>query len=317
MSLQYSNTKNGRSRYQTYLLGLSFRPAEWLQVTASIPYTFIDGYDAFYDETAPGVERKNVFTYSSEGIGDVVLMGWVNAAPAFLPQPPEAGEEKSGDPPGEEPARCGSGDPLEGIGKPNIYLGLGVKLATGSDDEFDLKKYRFDRSKAVTGEYSKSDGIRPARFQLGTGTYDLLLGAFYQQRFGRWTPYMGLSWQLTSGENSVEYERGDTFSWVAGTQCVLYCTSDCRQLYVRGGISGVISAHDIDHSEDTTKLGKQSKGRVPDTRGTYHFFDLGGGYDLTENLSVFTTFRYPLNDPVDVSENSFDWQFSVGLQYRF
>jgi hypothetical protein len=158
----------------------------------------------------------------------------------------------------------------------------------------------------------------PSRFQLGTGTTDILVAAFYQQRFGRWQPSVGLSYQFTGGENDIGYERSDRISWTVGTKFHLMDRPDCMQFYLYGGISGSdITSNDVDHSEDTTQLGSQEKGKVDGTKGTYNFYNLGVGYDITRNLTVSGGLTLPLDSQDDDSEYSFDRSYSLTLQLRF
>ncbi len=305
LSLAYSNTDSGTSTYQSYSLGARYRVLDWLQLTASVPYTDIDGRDVVWDQPAPGVDRRNVFEYSNSGLGDVIVMGWLDCLYPFCDEKPAADEDAIN-------------LTIEGTGDPLVYFGVGVKLDTGDDDEFDRAKYIFDRSKAVTGEPSESDGILPSRLQLGTGTTDILLGMIYQQRFGRFTPSVGLSYQMGGGENSVGYERSDRVSWAAGGKYIIWQPDCDRQFYASAGVSGTtMTSRDIDHSEDTTLLGSQERGRVRGTRGTYNFYNLGLGYDINEDITLSGSYVLPIDDPDEDSEYSFGSSFSVSLQFRF
>jgi|GEM_PF-3223428 len=307
ISLSASHADSGDAEYYSSSLGLRVRPLEWLQVTASVPYTRVKGKEIIWDQPTPGVDRKNVFAYDERGLGDIVLMGWVNVLYPFL-------ADRST--PADSQGRVD--DLSEMFGSPSLFFGAGAKLDTGTHEEWSMKKYNFDRSKATTGEFSDSDGMLPARFQLGTGTTDPLLGLVYQQRIGRVVPTAGVSYQVSGGENSIGYERSDRFSWSLGAKYILINHTDCRQLYLYGGASGsYILDDDVDHSEDTTTLGSQERGSMEDTKGGYYFGTLSLGYDITENLTVSGAYTLPLDDQDSDSEYSFDHQISLSLRFSF
>jgi hypothetical protein len=298
VSLGYSYTDSGESTYNTVNLGLRYRVIDWLQVTANIPYVDIRARE----ELSPGYALR----YSDAGIGDVSVVGWLDLAHLLLHEEEEMIDE-------------GDAEPLEGIGDPRIYLGLGVKLATGNHSERDIDRYYYDRGLAqFTGEYSKSDGAVPAYYQVGSGTTDPLVSLVYQQNFGRFVPTVGVSYQYIFEENSLDYERGDRFSWNLGTKYIISRMDECRTFYVRGGIASLVVVEaDMDHSEDTTLLGSQEKGKVPATKGTYNFWDMGIGYDLTENITVHGGASFPLGSHNSDGDNSFDHQINLTLLYRF
>ncbi|MBU0755140.1 MAG: hypothetical protein KJ645_08360, partial [Planctomycetes bacterium] len=125
-SLGYGNTGSGDSTYNTVALGLRWRPVGWLQVTTSIPYSFVDGDDLQVvhlrdpvDDT-PYTETER-FKYDEEGIGDITIMGWVNLLYPFMDE--VTPEERAV----QDPEEVDTDD----IGDPFIFLGAGVKLPTG------------------------------------------------------------------------------------------------------------------------------------------------------------------------------------------
>jgi hypothetical protein len=317
ISLGYGYTESGDSEYNSINLGLRWRPNKWLQFTASIPYLDIEGeevqvVDARDPVTDLPVQFVEEFSYSESGIGDVTLMAWANVLCAFLEDTP------LDDPSLEEAEKAAESD-VEGIGDPALYFGAGVKLPTGDEDATDAAKYVFDSTtKNLTGEYSSSFGLIPTRFQLGTGTTDPIAAVFYVQRFGRFQPSAGFSYQWSGGKNDVDYERSDRFGWNVSCKYVAMVHEDCRQLYVTGGVSSsTATSRDYDHSEDVTQLGSQDVGRVDDTDGTYTFWSLGVGYDLLENLTVNASYTDSLSSPDENSNYSYDYSFGLGLQYRF
>jgi len=304
VSLSYSNNKSGRSKYNSVSLGLGYRPFDWLQLSGSIPYMDVSGKDVFWELDQTELVRRE-FEYSNSGLGDVMIMAWANALYPFL----DHSDTKT------DPAD----DEEELIDDPAIYIGLGVKLPTGSHDEDDPTKLKFDQSKSkITGQFSEADGIIPNRFQLGSGTTDILVGIFYMQRFGDFTPSAGVSYQFTGGDNDIGYEKSDRVSWTLGTKYMLYKTIDCRQLYLSGGLSGVTNtSRDFDHSENTSLIDYQPIGRVPGTDGTYNFYSLGMGYEVTRNLTINGSVTLPLSKANERSDNSFDRSISVGVQFKF
>lgn len=309
LSFNASANESGDSSFDSISIGLSYRPFEWLQLSGAIPYMFIKGNEVIWDQydTGGGImaNRRNEFRYDQDGMGDIMVMAWANTLYPFFDHP-------EGD---EEPTT----EEKEAFSEyPALYVGFGVKFDNADDDEFDAKKFAFDREKAITGEPNISDGILPSKYQLGTGTTDILVGLYYLQRFGDFTPSAGISYQFVGGENSVGYEKSDVFSWSIGTKYTLIQTEDCRQLYLNAGISGVTTtSRDYDHSEDTTKLLSQPRGRVAGTNETYTFYSFGAGYEITKSIMVTGGITLPLNDPDKDSNYSFDRAFNIGLQYRF
>jgi hypothetical protein len=308
--LGYAYTDSGQSDYHSIALSARYKILDWFQVTGSVPYRIISGEESvtFREEQPPGsgtfVDSIEKLDYDTSGIGDVSLMGWVNLT-YFLQGETEALDKSSMD----------ASDIWE---KPSIYLGVGVKLPTGEDDETDSDKLAVDQRANLTGEYSQSEGVIPARFQVGTGTTDILFGAVYQQRFGRFIPVAGVTYQLVDDESDAGYEYGDMLSITAGSKYIISEWEGCRQFYVSGGVSASLKMEDdYDHSEDTTRLGSQPKGEVPDTDEDYYFANFAVGYDVTEDLRLVGGFTLPLNDPDDDSPNSFDKSISVGIQYSF
>jgi hypothetical protein len=300
-------------------LGLRYRPYDWLQLTAGIPYKDIAAKEVFIDSRPVGgtfETRRSVFRYNDDGLGDITLMGWLDLLYPFTH--------------GERIETTAVSDveyveeehSPEGVGDPFFYLGLGVKLDTGVHDERSIAKYNYDRKgpfgDLTSVERSVADGVVPAAYQTGTGTTDLLASLVYQQQFGHWIPVASLSYQMTGGDNSVGYEFSDKFSWSAGTKYVISQTPDCRQFYVNGAISGLLNMDpDKDHSENTKLLGSQKVGDVPQTEGTYNFYGFGVGYDITTSIRVNASFTLPLGTHNSDSDNSFDRQIGVGVQYRF
>jgi hypothetical protein len=291
-SLSHADARSGPNTYQTTTLAARYKVFDGFQFTASVPYLNIEGREEILVETVPGVFLYNEFDYSVSDLGDAIIAGWFNCTYPFLDN--------------------------HGEDDPSFHLGVGVKLDTGEDDAFDPAKYAYDRSMAIPVEFSDSDGILPPRFQTGTGTTDVLFGLVYQQRFGRFEPTAGISYQLRGGENSVGYERSDRMSWSAGTLITLWQMDPSRRLYAVGGVSGItIPQDDIDHSENALVYGLQERGDVEGSRGSYYFYNLGLGVDITRNLSVSGSCTLPINDPDEETAYSFDRSFSASLQVRF
>lgn len=281
---------------------MSYRPRKWLVLAGEVGYTDIDGEETIVDDLGGGLSRYNVFSYDSRGVGDISLMGW--AEMFTLLSSPEDGSSPEDEEPGS-------------VGDPALYLGVGVKLPTGRHDEKDRQKLLYDRANSI-GEVSDSDGLVPSYFQMGTGTTDGLFGVVYQQRFGRFVPQVGLSYTVSGGSNSKGYERSNVFGWSVSTKFILMNLEDCRQLYVRGGFSGVYKAsRDIDHSENNRLAGSQEKGRVSDTDGAFNYLDLGLGYDITEYLTANVQAKFPMNNSGSSTSFNFDKMIAVSVLLRF
>ncbi len=283
---------------------MSYRPLKWLVLAGEVGYTDIDGEETIVDDLGGGMSRYNVFSYDSRGVGDISLMGW---AEMFTLMSSSKDKSSSEDEEKEPPT----------VGDPALYLGVGVKLPTGKHDDLDREKFLYDRANSI-GELSDSDGLIPSYFQLGTGTTDGLFGAVYQQRFGRFVPQVGVTYTVSGGSNSKGYERSDVLGWSLSTKFILMNLEDCRQLYVRGGLSGVYKAsRDIDHSENNRLAGQQENGRVPDTDGAFNYCDVGLGYDFTEFLTANVQAKFPLNNSGSSTNFNFDKMFSVSVLLRF
>ncbi|MFH2002739.1 MAG: hypothetical protein ABIK28_23915 [Planctomycetota bacterium] len=322
VSLGYGTTKSGDSTYDSFSLNVRVKPTRWLQFTASLPYASVDASDKIrdmYDIDNDGNldPRTRELKYSNDGAGDLVLMGWVNALyPLF-----NAGEKPvEADPDAAYKA-------LSDIGDPALFVGLGVKLPTGAEDAFDQGKYVIDRESSDSTILSKSDGILPTRFQMGTGTTDPLFGMVYQQSLGRFQPSIGVSYQISGGENSVGYERSDRFGVNASLKYTAYSSDDCsKQFHLSGGVSWVNSLDDdYDHSLDP-KIFKDGaanprygleKGTVHGSKGSYTFYSIGLGYDISRSLSVNASLTLPLSGSDEESTYSFDRSFGLSLSARF
>ncbi|MHC4661235.1 MAG: hypothetical protein ACYS8W_06055 [Planctomycetota bacterium] len=341
-SLDYSVAESGKTAYRSYSVSLKYLPFRWLILSASVPYQSISGFDTrwetYTDAFSNPVTKYEEFHYNQEGVGDISVMAWINLAYPFYKKPappcplektPQSGEKpesrgpikRQKDAPDSNKKSNGKDkNPLEGFGEPVVLFGIGLKLDTGKHDVWDYQKYVYDRSisEDLTGEYSITDGIIPASYQLGTGTTDILTGIYYQQRFGRFVPTASLVYQLTGGENSVGYERSDKVSWNLSTKYILNVMGNNRQFCINGGLSGSITTSaDTDHSENTMMLGIQELGEIPDSDADYKFWDIGLSYDFTPSISAKAGFKFPLGSSEGTTENAFDKLFSLGITFRF
>jgi hypothetical protein len=306
--LSFIHTDAGDTTINAAVLGLRCRVFDWLQVVGNLPILDLRGKERLACEEG----ERNV-RYNSSGVGDANVMGWLALSHLL------AGEEECDvEAPEDEEQEEVEGF-LDGIGAPSFLFGAGVKFATGECAERSRDKYYADRYRArYTGERSISDGAVPAHQQLGTGSTDLLLGVAYQQSFWGFVGDASFTFQHAGDENTIGYERGDRVFWNVGVKYTLHRAEDCRELYVRGGISGLrIIEPDVDHSEDTTLLGPQEVGDVADTEGTYNFYGVSLRYDITDRLSLDVGFQLPLGTNNRDSDNSFKWQCSLTLLYNF
>jgi hypothetical protein len=317
VTLFYSRTDSGDSQYRTVSVGLRWRPWDWLHLTAGVPYTFIDGEENITELVDDGlgnlVEQTTTFNYENSGIGDITVVAWINTLYPFTGRettlPAEGGADAD---------TVVAEDPFDSSGEPYLFFGAGLKLPTGIYDEFDDAKFVYDDSKNITGEYDISEGVLDPRFQLGTGTWDPMIGLVYQQRFWRFQPNLGASYTFTGGKNDVGYEFGDRVAMAASLRFFMYRTESGCQGWVSAGVNGVyVLEDDYDHSEDTTKLGSQPKGEVEDTKGFYDFYNLGIGIDLHKDLTLYGMYSHYLTQHDSDNPYSFDNGLSVGLQYRF
>jgi hypothetical protein len=276
----------------------------WFQATANIPYI---------NKRSEEILGFQKVRYNEDGIGDISLMGWFSLSHLFVPSLAGGEKDATPDEEGKEPEID-----LSEAGDPSVFFGVGVKLDNGEFSARSRDKYNQDLLTAVAGEMKPEMGVIPATYQIGTGTVDALFALVYQQRFGRWVPNGGLTYQVTGGENDVEYEWSDKFGWSFGTKYILLQHEDCRQFYARAGIHGVLNLDpDKDHSQDITQVGDQEVGDVPGTEGTYNTWDLGLGYDITKNMTVIANYALPMGSHNQDSDNALDWQMSLSLQFKF
>ncbi|MBW2993667.1 hypothetical protein KY317_03785 [Candidatus Woesearchaeota archaeon] len=160
--------------------------------------------------------------------------------------------------------------------------------------------------KFPTGDYEMKDStgtLLPARFQPGGGVACPLLGARYLQSFGSLRIMATLLWEISGGENSVGYKRGDRLNFDATAYYPLY-----SKFSLVGGLG--YSLNWI-ASED-----RQDGARVDNTDGTFHSICVTGIATLYKQMSVILMVKMPFGSTSKL-ENKLDFQYIFGFSYKF
>ncbi|MBI5446290.1 MAG: hypothetical protein HY900_34385, partial [Deltaproteobacteria bacterium] len=311
VTLGYTGTWTRGGEIHGLQLTALLRPVSWVLASAGASALRIRGQETYVDEVLVDdvpTPRETTFTHRNSGLGDVTLWAWAELAHFVAPDPGEGTQPRDSKEAASGPA----------LGFPSLFVGLGVKLPTGRADEWDPEKLAWDRSKAISGESSSSDGVLSPRFQLGTGTTDLLAGILAVQKIGDLAFSASGSLQIPGGANEVGYERSPKASWSASVRWVLHSYPGGREISVRAGLSGVLArARDIDHSENTRLLGSQEKGLVDGSNADFVFADLAANWDFRGPFTVGIAARLPVGSGAQASENSFRFQLGFSLGGKF
>jgi len=282
----------GDNLYQSFSLTFSYQPNKVFSVQTSLPYVMNYGQnDLTYQE------------YEAVGIGDFRITAWADFTELLrsIKKGDKAGEktleeelpeEFMEDPfadvtGGDETAKESKKEKTKPDSSPHFKFGLGIKLPTG---EYDLKD---------------SLGIlQPAGFQSGWGVSCLIIGAGYRQSFGKLRAVATLLYDLSGGENSVDYERGDVLRFDASVYYPLY-----PKYSLIGGIGYSLTSipqEDIQNGID-----------VANTDGTFNSIVLLGSMKLYKSLSGVLLLKVPFGSSSSDSANDIDYQYSLGFTYNF
>jgi len=164
-------------------------------------------------------------------------------------------------------------------------LNLGLKLPTGSIHE------------------RNSDGDLAERtLQPGTGSTDLLLGAYYGQHLARynsgWFAQALLQHRLDTRE---DYEPGKRVSLDAGYR---YDATPALGLMLQ--LNALYARKD-----------RGSEAESDDSGGRFLFVSPGLSYALTQNLQLYGFFQQPLYQHVNGVQLTSDWSVASGASFRF
>jgi Putative MetA-pathway of phenol degradation len=164
-------------------------------------------------------------------------------------------------------------------------LNFGVKLPTG---DRDIRNAAGDRAERT--------------LQPGTGTTDLLLGAYYNGVL----PASGMSWFVqglwqTPMESSEDYRPGQRFSLDAGYR---YEVTD------RAGLMLQVNA--VRRERDS---GAQAE--PANTGGTFLFLTPGASYAVSKGTQIYAFVQKPLYQYVNGVQLTADWSAVLGVSTRF
>lgn len=244
--------------------------------------------------------------YEAHGYGDARITAWADITEWLMPaetsveKPQEANEQaeveeifrerfdRPGDiPPAFKEEKKKKGDAQQPESYPHFRFGLGMKLPTG--------KHNLRDSQGV---------LLPARFQPGWGVTSPVIGAGCRRSFGKLRAVCTLMYEVSGGENSVDYKRADILrfdSWA------YYPLSEKYSLVGGLGYSLTWIA-----GEDRS-AGVKVKG----TNGTFHSVNLAGNIALQGDLSAALLIKVPFGSSSTGSQKKLDFQCILSVTYSF
>ena len=170
-------------------------------------------------------------------------------------------------------------------GAANVGVKFGLKLPTGNFDVVNEHDEEAERS-----------------LQPGTGTTDLLLGAFYTHPFrnGRTSGFTEILWQTPVSERE-HYKPG-------------------QRLNVDLGLHHRLS----DQFRVVLQINSQWRGRdwgdaanPADTGGTFIYLSPGLSYSLHKDLEIYGFLQQPLYQRVNGVQLTADWSAAMGITHSF
>ena len=167
----------------------------------------------------------------------------------------------------------------------NSGVKFGLKLPTGSF------------------EITNSEGAEAERsLQPGTGTTDLLLGAFYTQPLasGQSSWFAEGLWQKPLAEHR-HYRPGQRFSIDLGVRHTL---NDRLRILLQ--LNGLWRGREQGEAANPT-----------DSGGTFVYLSPGLSYSLAGDLDVYGFFQQPLYQRVNGVQLTADWSAAMGITYGF
>ena len=181
---------------------------------------------------------------------------------------------------------------------------LGVSLPTGSIDE-----------KAVTPASNGTAVVVPYPMQLGSGTYDGILGLTYSKRWSRSSFGAQAQTVLRFGENDNAYTLGNRYqlqSWFAAP------VSSWVSFSVRGAARYVAS---IDGANPDLNPMMVITADTANSGGTYVEAGLGANFLIPEgvlkNLRLGIELQHPIYQNLKGVQLKTNEVFTAGLQYAF
>lgn len=281
---------SGDDLYQSLVTSANWQPNKVFSLSLSLPYVWNSGEN-----------KLTYMEYEAHGIGDVRLTAWADITQwllsSELSQPEEKEQEEVPEEFLEDPFAEVTGEPLpsgEGekkAGKPDNYahfrFGLGVKFPTGDHKVRDA-----------------ADNLLPSRFQPGWGVANPLVGTGYRQSFGSLKVSATLMYEISGGENSVDYKHGDIIRFDCSAFYPVY-----SKLSLKAGLG-----YSLTLILQSDRLGGQI---VKNTNGTFHSINVAGVIPVYRRLTAALIIKMPFGSKSSDSVNDLDFQYTLSLAYRF
>ena len=183
-----------------------------------------------------------------------------------------------------------------------VHATVGVSLPTGSTDE---------EGEVLTPMNTNATLRLPYPMQLGSGTYDLILGVTLNEHFGRWAYGSQFKAIIRTGENDEDYTLGDEIhasSWVS------YALSNSFSVNSR---VAYLNRWNIDGQDDTILAPVQT---ADPSRQAVDRIDLNVGLswlarDNKNRLAL--ELGAPVYQKLDGPQLETDLQATLGWQYAF
>lgn len=170
----------------------------------------------------------------------------------------------------------------------NLWLGGGVKLPTG--------KYNFEEQDA--GQVANPN------FQLGSGSVDFLVSAFYNVRYKNWGFNQDLSYKINT-KNSKDYHFGNRIS---GNSNVFYIYEINKKFAIMpyGGVY-------YEHSAKDKRTGEKTK----ETGGYLLAANVGADFYALKRLSIGGNYQIPLGQNLGNGEIRANNRWNVQVSFLF
>ncbi len=279
---------SGDDLYQSFVTSVNYQPNSIFSVQLSLPYVWNSGED-----------KTAFMEYKAHGIGDARITAWTDLSEWFIfPAVPEEKKEEEipeellEDPfaelpgipvvPEEEGKEAGKSDTY-----PHFRFGLGLKFATGDHDVRD-----------------SASSLLPARFQPGWGVTSPVVGVGYRQSFGSLRVVATLMYEISGGENSVDYKHGDILRFDSSAYYPLY-----EKYSLIGGVGYSLTW--------IPREDRLAGAKMRDTDGTFHSVAVTGVVTVYGGLSAALMVRIPFGSSGSGSVNDVDFQYTLSLTYSF
>lgn len=177
-----------------------------------------------------------------------------------------------------------AGDPQELFDLRGVSFLAGLKFPTGEE-----------------GDRPAPGATPPSLLQLGTGTYDPLVGVLYRGRTGDFTLFHGTSAQVSGGESRTGLRPGSVLQTSTGVACEI---SD--RLGPSLALEGIFRGKDALNGS-----------RIDNTGSSLWFVTPGVSIRLTGRVSLEASVRIPVYRNVDRTQVVPGSLWTVGLSWSF